>query len=345
MGNSHLRVLVAMMEYSVPPADMQEPGRKDLDRLNDWLAEADVMEALAALGHEVETVGVREDLAVLRKALEEKRPHIVFNQVEEFHGIGAFDQHVVSYLELLRVPYTGCGPKGMTLARDKALSKKILRYHRIKTPAFRAVPPGRKARLPAGAGFPVVVKSLTEEGSVGLAEASVVHDPAALQERTTFIHETLSTDAIVEEYVGGRELYVGVLGNRRLTVFPPRELVHGKAGEGPWIATYKAKWDNAYRERHGLANVDAEGLSAEELGRLARLCRRTYRALFLDGYARIDLRRTEAGEFFVLEANPNPFLAEYEDFALAAVLGGMAYPELIARILRLGLARERARGG
>ena len=168
-----------MHDYMVPPDDV---SGHDLMTVP-WKTEHDVMVTLREMEHEVHPLGVGDDLAVVRRAVQEWKPDIVFNMMEAFHELGTFDHNVVSYLELLRVPYTGCNPRGLMLARDKALSKTILHYHRIPVPEFAVVHMGRKVRLQKQLGFPLIVKSLTQEGSTGISQASVVEDEGKLLER------------------------------------------------------------------------------------------------------------------------------------------------------------------
>ncbi len=335
-----LRVLVLMHEDLVPPDDSS--GLDDRARL-EFRTESDVIAALAALGHVVLKVGVRDDLAPLRREINAGRPDIVFNLLEEFQGQPVFDHNVVSYLELLRVPYTGCNPRGLVLARDKALSKKVLHYHRTKVPGFAVVPIGRKFRRPRGLPFPLIVKSLVEEASLGISKASVVNSDDKLAERVRFIHDHLRTDAIVEQFIDGRELYVAVLGNYRLKVLPVWELLIEKAPpEEPRIATRKVKWDPGYQERWGVAIDEAKDLPLELVRRLESTARRIYRVLGLSGYARIDFRLDASGQPYFLEANPNPDIARDAEFASAADAAGLGYEKLLQRIVGLGLQRASA---
>jgi D-alanine-D-alanine ligase len=253
--------------------------------------------------------------------------------------VGVYDQHVVSYLELLKVPYTGCNPRGLTLARDKVLTKKILAYHRIRTPDFAHFPVGRKVVRPRRLAFPLLVKSVSEEASKGIAQASIVHNDEKLAERVAFMHGKVGTDALVEQYIEGRELYVGVLGNERVTVLPPRELVMKSLPGEPLIATERVKHSLRYQQARGVELVFPSDLPEGVAQRLARESRRVYQALHLDGYARVDWRLTEAGQLFFLEANPNPEIARFEEFASAAEAAGLSYEALIQRLLQLGLAR------
>jgi D-alanine-D-alanine ligase len=336
-----LRVLVLMHHYMVPPDDIG--GQNPKTAL--WRTEYDVLRTLRKLGHEVYALGVHDDLAVIRQAADDFRPHIAFNLLEAFHEVGTFDQNVVSYLELLRLPYTGCNPRGMFLARDKALSKKLLQYHRITVPDFMLVRRGRRPRLLKRLSFPLIVKSLTQEASIGISQASVVDDEAHLAERVQFIHESIGTDAIVEEYVDGRELYCGVIGNHRLEVLPVWEMTWENLPDGQRpIATARVKWSPKYQEKVGVMTGATE-VSEPVVARVRHVSRRVYRVLELSGYARIDFRLDGQGRLHVLEANPNPQLAEGEDFARSADVIGLTYPKLIQRLLTTGLRWDPERLG
>lgn len=327
-----LRVLALMHQELMPPDD---PAGHDLMTV-DWKTEFDVVATLRSMGHEVHKLGVAEDLRVVRTAADEFRPHIVFNLLEFFHNVPVFDQNIVAYLELLRLAYTGCSSRGLLLARDKGLSKQLLAYHRIPVPDFAVFRRGRSVRRPHRLAFPLIVKSLVNEGSIGISQASVVDSDAKLAERVRFIHETSGTDAIVERYIEGRELYVGIVGNDRLQVFPVWELLFTKMPDDVWhIATDRVKWSTKYQKKHGIKTDQAQ-LPPEAAQNVQRLCKRVYRALGLNGYARIDLRLDDNGKLYVLEANPNPQLAFGEDFAESAERIGISYQGLLQRILNLG---------
>jgi len=284
--------------------------------------------------------GVQEELHPIRATADEWKPDVVFNLLEEFHGVSKFDQHVVAYLELLKLAYTGCNPRGLVLARSKAITKKIAAYHRVRAPAFFVVPHGAKVRRPKSLRFPLFVKSVTEEASLGISQASIVDSDEKLSERVRFIHDSIGSDAIVEEYIVGRELYVGVIGNDRLRVLPTWELDFGRLAEsGEPIATARVKHSPEYQNKHGIDIRRAEGLDPSLERQIRRTTRRVYRMLELDGYARVDYRLTEKGELYLLEANPNPEIAEKEEFASAAAASGLEYRPLLARILGLALTR------
>jgi D-alanine-D-alanine ligase len=336
-----LRVLVMMHRDLVPPPSIAGMSDSAQSRIK---TEIDVTAALAELGHEFRELGLHDELRPLREAVDEFEPDVVFNLLEEFHYRFEYEPHLASYLELLRVPYTGCNPRGLTLAHDKAIPKLIAAHQGIRVPRFEVFPMGRPVRRPARLAFPLIVKSLTAEGSAGIAKASLVHDDWALADRAHFVHKTLATDAIAEEFIEGRELYVSILGNERLSVLPPRELTMKRRPGEPLIATETAKHSFVYQEKYGIESAKAR-LPRALLARVKAHSRRIYRALGLDGYARIDWRLREDGELFFLEANPNPEIAAFEEFAEAARTAGIPYNRLIQRVLRLGLARfERENG-
>lgn len=329
-----LRIIVLAHEDLVPPETLD--GLSDKEKL-EVKTEFDVISTLKKMGHEVYPVGLYNQLNVIGNALLEHKPHIAFNLLEEFHGYPLYDQHVVSYLELMKQPYTGCNPRGLTLAHDKALTKMILSYHRIQVPNFAVFPINRKVRRPKRLTFPLLVKSISEEGSVGISQASVVHDDEKLAQRVEFIHRQNKTHAIAEQYIKGREIYVGLIGNQNIQTYTPWELVMEKLPEGAEnIATLKVKWDPTYQERVGVKTKAAE-LASEHHKILERLSKRIYRYLFLNGYARLDYRMTEEGQFYLIEANPNPQIAYNEDFADSAAHSGVPYDELLQKIITVGL--------
>jgi D-alanine-D-alanine ligase len=320
----------------VPPAEVAGMSETEVD---EFRTEYDVLNALQRLGAEVRVVGVGDRLTQLRETIEQWRPHVVFNLLDEFSGIISYDHHVVGYLELLQQRYTGCNPRGMMLSRDKVLTKRVLASHGVATPSFRLFPFGRRFREPARLAFPLFVKSATEDASLGISQASLVEDLRSLRERVQFIHEQVQSDALVEEYVDGREIYVGVLGNARLATLPAWEMDFGNLPSGQArVATRKTKWDRHYQAKHGIKTRKARGLSGEQHNQLRDLAKRTYRALYMSGFARMDFRLCSDGRVFLLEANANPNLSKGEDFADSAKANGLGYTALVDRIVQLGLA-------
>lgn len=326
---------------AIAPTTMDQDLSAEL-KTEDWKTEANVLMALKELGHTTEHLAIFDNLDVLQQKLQAFAPDVIFNLADQFKNNRAFDQHIVSLLAMQGLPFTGCGSTGLTLCKHKGISKKILGYHRIHVPEFVTIARGKRIARPAKLKFPILVKPLKEEASYGISQASFVENDEQFKERVQFIHEKFDCDVIAEEYIAGRELYVSILGNHRLQVFPIRELVFKEVPpDEPKIATYRAKWDEDYRKRWGLQNRFAEGLEPALTAQIERTCKRIYRLLTIDGYARVDLRVTPDNRVYFIEANPNPILAADEDFAQSAKKASLDYPQLIERITRLGLATER----
>ena len=335
MSGNKLRVVALVHRHLIPPEKVEEGTDITAEP---WRTEYDVISTLSAMGHEVNTLPVHDDLGEIRRLVTEWKPHIAFNLLEGFDDITIFDQNVVSHLELLKLPYTGCNPRGLLMARDKSLSKKLLAYHRISVPEFEVCRIGRPIRRPKRLPFPLIVKSLTQEASIGISQASVVDSDEKLRERVAFIHESIGTAAIVEQYIEGRELYVGILGNQALQAMPVWELFFTNMPDGAKrIATDRVKWSVRYQKKYGIDSGPARDLPEAQADSIQHLCKRAFRALELSGYARIDLRVEDNGNVWVLEANPNPQIAKGEDFAASAEKIGLSYETVLQRIINLGL--------
>ena len=334
-----LRVAVLMHAELVPPETTEGLPEEEVHK---WKMEYDVLATLEELGHEVVGVGVDDDFAPLRAVRSEFKPHVVFNLMMHFHEAGIYDSAVVGWLELHKQPYTGCNPRGLLVANDKALCKKVLSYHRIRAPRFLTVSRGKQiSSVPRRLEFPLFVKSRSEHSSTGIAQASVVRDLEQLQERVEFIHRNVGTAALCEEYIEGRELTIGVLGNKRLETGPVFELHMEKLPEGAAnIVTSRLKWDLAYQKRLGLRSAIAEDLPEGKVREISQLARRIYRALGLSGFARIDMRLDDEGRIWILEANPNPDISFGEDFAESFEQLGYSYPQLLQKLLNLGQRYE-----
>ena len=323
--------------------DAIEPTTLDQDlsaemKTQDWKTEANVLAALGELGCTSEHLAMFDDLDLLRQKLASFVPDVLFNLVDQFKNNRGFDQNIVSFFEMQGVPFTGCGSTGLMLCKHKGISKKILGYHDIHVPDFVMIARGQRIGRVNRLKFPIVVKPLKEEASLGISQASLVENDEQFRERVGFIHEKYDGDVIAEEYIPGRELYVSLMGNRKLNVFPIRELIFREVPpDRPKIATYRSKWDEQYRKRWGLQNQFVADLDPAVVAHIEQTCKRIYRLLSIDGYARIDLRLTAANEVYFIEANPNPILADDEDFALSAGKAGLAYPQLIKKIIRQGM--------
>jgi D-alanine-D-alanine ligase len=304
-------------------------------------AEYDVARALMAKQHDVLMVGIVEELGPMLERFAQFQPKLVFNGCEAFRGQARHEYAVAAVLEMHGYRYTGSSPTALLVARNKSLTKKVLTHHGVRVPAFAEFPPGEKPVRPSELRYPLIVKPLLEDASIGIAQASVVQDDAGLAERVKFIHEKHRQAAIVEELIEGRELYVGLLGNDKLQVLPIIEMTFGEPDTGEHrIATYKAKWDEGYRKRKKIKNVFAKGLADDVAAKIGDICTTAYRALSLQDYGRVDLRLTHDDQVYVLEVNPNPFVAYEHEMANAAEKAGMGYEDFIQRIVDEAMARD-----
>ena len=329
-----LRVAALIRDGLIPPEGVTGC---DADNPPEWKMEFDIIMTLRELGHEVEPVGLYDDLTPVRRNILEWNPHIAFMMLEEFHGVAQYDHAIVSYLELMKQPYTGCNPRGLMLTHDKSLTKKILNYHRIPTPRFAIFRKRRKIKPPSRLKYPVLVKSATEDASFGISQNSIVSNDQALIDRVNFVHETVGTDALAEEFIEGRELYVGVIGNKQLNVLPVWEMFFRRMPEGvAHIATARVKWNRKYQKKHGIETGPAPDLTDEQVEKIQRICKRVYRSLNMSGYGRIDMRMNADGNIYVIEANANPNLEYGEDLAESAEADGTSYEQLLTRIISLG---------
>jgi D-alanine-D-alanine ligase len=314
-------------EAAGPPRDMV------LDQLTVALGEA---------GHAVaEPIVVGSSVEDVVGQIREVDPELVFNVAESFDGKSALESNIAALLNLLGLRYTGSSPAGLILAGDKALTKKVLGFHEIRTPRFASV--YRGALEAAGElAFPLIVKPPQEDASLGISELSVVHDVGELLRTMDRIHSEFRQPVLVEEFIDGREFYVGVLGNAHPQPLPPIELRFDSADRAaPRIASFDAKWAEAEgrQPRVRTSSVFPDDVAPELLTRMQDLAVRCFDALRLRDYARIDLRVTADDELYVLEANPNCYLEQGSEFALAAARAGMSYPRLIGAIVELAAAR------
>ena len=308
----------------------------------DWETESNVYQALLENGYDVRLLGINNDIHPLIEEIRDDRPDVVFNLVEVFNQKASLDKNFVGFLEMMEVPYTGSSSKTLFLCNDKALHKKILRFHRIRVPRFHTFYRQHRVWLPKKLRLPLVVKPLADEASRGISQASVVDNSDSLAERVRFIHEKMQMDAIAEEYIPGRELYVSIFGNKRIRVLPFREMKFGNYLEEdePRIATYKAKWDKKYREKWGLKNVFCGKLANGVQEELEDICKRAYHALNMQSYARFDVRVTQNGRTFIIEANANPNLAKNDEIAQSAEKAGIPFDKLVNKIVLLALKRR-----
>lgn len=303
----------------------------------DWKIEKDVKNTLIKLGHEVVPYGIHDDIEPFLKIVKEQKPDLVFNMSEAFLGKRDFEPNLTSLMQLMGIPFTGAGPMSLQLCKDKGLTKVILDYHQIKIPKFIVAKKSRTVSL-KNFPFPAFIKPLDLESSEGISQSSFVKNEKEALARVKFIHNSLGADAIIEEFIDGREVYVSILGNENLKVFPPRELFFKqKAEDEPKFATYKSKWDQAYRKKWGIDSGWASEFPEPMQKKLNEVCKKIYRLLGIQGFGRIDLR-IKGEDIYFIEANPNPSIGKREDYALSAHKAGVDYEDLIAKIVSLSLS-------
>src|SRR5438132_2397919 len=267
---------------------------------------------------------------------------LVFNLTESYAGDDTKDMNIAAYLELLDCRYTGAGPHALYLAQDKALAKKIFACHGIKTPYFA---PSYRGKLDHShdISFPLIVKPTSADGSIGIDTGSVVESIKELMERIHYIQQEFDSPALIEEYIEGREIYAAIIGNENPEVLPMVELDLSKLPKGtPKIAGKEVKWDKETEAYKVTKSAPAEDLAESTIKRLSETALSVYQALKLRDYGRVDMRLTKKGEVFVIEANPNPWLASTAEFVMAAKKAGRSYTDLIREIVDLARSRYTA---
>jgi D-alanine-D-alanine ligase len=318
-----------------PGAEAEKRAGKKKKKKTDIEAIGD---ALRELGHEPSTLAVDGRPQTLTR-IRNTQADLFFNLVESYAGDDTMEMHFAAYLDLIGKRYTGAGPQGSFLAMDKAVAKKIIRYHDLYTPYSAVVNKGRVEHA-QDIRFPVIVKPASEDASKGIDSTSVVNSLKDLLEKIAYVHEEFDSPVLLEEYIEGREIYAAVLGNDRPEVLPPVELDLSKLPDGmPRIAGYEVKFDVTTEAYKKTKSAPARNLDEDTVERIRHTALTAYRALKLRDYGRIDLRLAENGRVYVLEANPNPWLDPAAEFAMAAKESGRTYTQLIAEIVELATKR------
>ena len=299
--------------------------------------------ALSAEGHEARRVMVDADVQPLVTALSTDRPDLVFNLAESYAGKSALESNVAALLNLLDLRYTGSSPAGLLIAGDKTLTKKVLSFHGIKTAQFATVYRGA-VDWAGDIDFPLIVKPPQEDASIGVTQKSIVRNVRELLETIGALQLEYQSPALIEQYIEGREFYIGVLGNANARALPVIELDFSKFPAGqPKIASFEAKWGEdgggTGAEFEGTESVFPEGLDRELEAAMQKVAVDAFQALRLRDYARIDLRVTDAGEIFVIEVNPNCYLERNGEFARAAQRAGVEFDQLVVEVTELANAR------
>lgn len=323
-----------------PGADIEaaaaENGKKKRKKKTDIEA---ISEALASLGHEPSTFAVDGRPQTLT-ALSRSSADLYFNLVESYAGDDTMEMHFAAFLDLVGKKYTGAGPHGSCLAMDKTVAKKLIKYHDLDTPYSVVMNKGRVEHA-QDIRFPVIVKPASEDASKGINAASVVDSLKDLFERIAYVHEEFDSPALIEEYIEGREIYAAILGNDRPEALPLIELDLSKLPDGmPRIAGYEVKFDTTTEAYKKTKSAPAKDMDEELVTRIHETALTAFRVLKLRDYGRVDLRVTDAGKIYVIEANPNPWLDPAAEFMMAAKESGRSYKQLIGEIMELALARK-----
>jgi D-alanine-D-alanine ligase len=309
-----------------------------------------VIQTLRHLGHKVIITPVENSLKAIEKQLKEQNSDLVFNLTEEFRGDRRKDILITALLEKLKIPFTGTNSAGLAICRNKILSKKILAKHQINVPNFIFFSNNLNEPPPQGWGlttmqFPMVVKPAFEDGSEGISNASIVNNVNALKKRVKFVTKKWKQPAIAEEYIEGREFYVGIIGNKKPIALPIMECIfngirqaHHRQSKGPCLATYRVKWNEKYRRKWNV-RFDFAKLDKATTRKIYRTCKKVYKLLHLQDYGRIDLRVTADNKIVILEVNANPDVKYGEELAEAAKKAGISYKKFLTQIISYALKR------
>jgi D-alanine-D-alanine ligase len=334
-------------EGAVPePPEPKPPARKKKSRKKKKREKEDreeILEALEKLGHEP-FYQVLDGTPQCLSSLAKCEADLIFNLTESFAGDDTKEMHVAAYLDLLGMRYTGAGPHASFLAQDKALAKKMFAFHGIRTPYFATSYRGSIEHA-HDISFPLIVKPLSEDGSIGINANAVVDSVKELMERVQYIQDEFDSPAIIEEYIEGREIYAAILGSYEYAqALPLVELDFSKLPKGtPKIASYDVKFEKDAEAYKLTKSSVAEDLDEKTVELLTETALAAHRAVKLRDYGRIDMRLSSKGEVYVLEANPNPWLSSKQEFAMAARASGRSYTQLIGEIVDLAMARYRPR--
>jgi D-alanine-D-alanine ligase len=347
MTGSKLKVTVLYDLWEEEPAQVEEEvpaprkrkGQKKRKKKPVKHDREEIFEALEKLGHEPSYYvldGRPQTLFGLAKC----GADLIFNLTESYAGDDTKEMHLTAFLDMLDIPYTGAGPHAHILAQDKSIAKKMFAFHGIQSPYFATSYRGTIDHA-HDVSFPLIVKPTSEDGSIGIDAAAVVNSVKELMERVSYIQSEFDSPALIEEYVEGREIYASILGSyESARALPLVELDLSRLPKGvPRIASQDVKFDRDTEAYKLTKSAIAEGLDEETVTRLTEIAIRAYRAVKLRDYGRIDMRLSGAGEVFVIEANPNPWLSSGQEFAMAARKSGLSYTQMIEEIVDLAVAR------
>ena len=346
MTGSKLKITVLYDLWEENPADVPEDipvprkGQKKRIKKPPKHDREEIFEALEKLGHEPSYYvldGRPQSLVGLAKC----GADLIFNLTESYAGDDTKEMHVTAFLDLLDIPYTGAGPHAHILAQDKSIAKKIFAFYGIQSPYFATAFRGHIDHADDIA-FPLIVKPTSEDGSIGIDAAAVVTSVKELMERVSYIQTEFDSPALIEEYIEGREIYASILGSYQTArALPLVELDLSKLPKGvPRIASQDVKFEKDTDAYKLTKSAIAEDLDEETTNKLTETALKAYRAVKLRDYGRIDMRVSDKGEVYVIEANPNPWLSSGQEFAMAARKSGLSYTQMVAEIVDLAMARH-----
>jgi D-alanine-D-alanine ligase len=329
-----------IMLFDVPSRDDTRIDADALIRTNpDYVDEHDVLKALEKLGHRVSLFPVFDNLPKIVEHLSKNAYDLVFTMFETYDNERHLAHHLTALFEVMGIPYTGASPETLALCQDKGLTKKVLSFHGIDVPKFQVIKRRDNMTALDTMRYPAIIKPLGMDASEGITETSIVKNAKEARTRLAKLRKDYKTDAIVEEYIEGRELYVGILAGKKTSVFPPQELHFRKAPQRiPRILTYKAKWNETYRKKYGIDSGKAGKLSKKTQNDIVTLAKGVVEALGISGHARLDLRLSSEGRLVFIEANPNPAIKRNDDFPQGAKRAGLSYVDLIDSIVKNSIA-------
>lgn len=316
---------------------VEQEGGSEYDKSVDQ-----IVDALKTLGHKPSVLCVHGDIVKLISGLQRRKPDLVFNLMEQFGERMLGLVEITGAIDLLDIPYTGSGAGELYLQEDKSLTKKLLAFENVQCPDFVVFSPQAELETGGKLRMPLFVKPMRMDSSFGIDGAlSLVRNTSELMERVQEIHKKFQDAALCEQYIEGREFYVGILGNQLPQAFPPVEMDFSKMPDGvPHVMDAKAKFDESTPEYQGSRPVVAE-ISDELRAKLQQVALDSYRALRIRDYGRVDVRLAESGEIYVIEVNANCYLERDSEYAMAARAAGLEYPQLIGKIVEHALERHK----
>ncbi|MBN21287.1 MAG: hypothetical protein CL678_08360 [Bdellovibrionaceae bacterium] len=325
-----------MVLIDLPFEAPEDHDYRDFEKDPDWKSELAVMKQLKKMGYDAHLFGLHDNINDLISMLQTQSYDFVFNLCESYKDDREYEGNIASLLEVMEIPFTGANARALNLCKDKALTKKILKFHGLDVPEFQEFPLNKKIKIQKNFPYPGVVKPVGYEGSEGIHGASLVKNEKEALKRIEYVQSKYKVDVLMEEYIHGREVYISLIGNKKVQAFHPQELFFDNMPEDmPRLASFKAKWDPKYRKKWDIDNGPVFDMDPALEKSIMDYGKKVYKIFGLNGYARFDLRVTDNGKIYFLEANPNPSIAPGDDFEQAAKESGVSYRDLLSQVIRL----------